>query len=125
MSGVAPESAVEHLAAVVGIGLEARQLPVPDGLEEQTDAPDTETEDVERPQRRLLRLQQRDLHRQGNEPLQNSLQGEHREEAQPPEPAAVMFAHRRVAEILAVPEVSARQIDSETETPERHHGEHH
>lgn len=45
--GVAPESAVHHLALIAGVGFEASELPVADAFEEESDGPESNAHSIE------------------------------------------------------------------------------
>ncbi len=123
MPRVAPEAAVHDLAAVRRVGLEAGELEVAHGLEEQPGGEERQAEAVEPAWRRSacpLHLQER----HGDEPGQHRLQPEDDDQAQQREPAAVLLAHGGVAVVLAVAPVAPQDVDGEPQAPDRHQRRH-
>jgi hypothetical protein len=123
MSRVAPQPGSQHPAAIAGIGPEPCQLQVADGFEEKADDEQHERRQVERRPSRGLRSANRLKQRHGDQPHQQALKQEDREQADPPEPFTVFFAHLLVAVILRFTATAPQNVGGEPQTPQRHQGE--
>ena len=119
MPRVAPQPAVEHLAAVPGLGSEALELIVADDLEAEPDREQQDSEAIDRGECGGLRGAHRDEERQGDEPQDRALQPEDGEQAAPPECPSMRGAHRLVARILALAVVTTEDVHGQPRAPQR------